>query len=1048
MRLSVALVFVTAATIGPGCTLLLLGDLGFEQGIERGSVSGRLVRADTDGEPAPFAQVALPGSGRSARSDSEGRFLLRGLQPGGWALRLADDVDGDGWAERAALRPFRVELAPHANTPVDVVAGGGDPEITGLQLGDIELAPTGVIDGTVTLQGGVFPTTAVGRVAVLRDSEGGDEPFASALGAEALTHVDDDGRFYLAGLRPGPAKLVALAYGVTDTGELGDLLAMSEPRVVDIAGNTALTDPINVGTIDIDSDLAVPVDDTLPVALNVTGNVGNDFYVMFATPGSEFPPCAAAPQTLSGGFAGIEQTDLFPLGGALPNVPVPMGIVDIQVCSNERGGILRNQIAEEGTPVWGPVALGVEEGLCETSVRVPDSTCVENTDCEEGACRPTGEVEGVLGTQVFACFRTIVGDCDGDRLPGLPDLGADTEDAWNACGQPGIENGVRIMSRCGGLRGDALGGATCTVRMGDFAGDYDCDDDGDGQADVDEPLCYGEGLGTDLDGDGLCSGVDPYPLCADNNPVDCDADRNDAAAPAEEDGDETDAGDDGGPDPPSDGGGEPEPMPRFVLDSSWANGGVLTLTSLAPMGQSIFARIADVDGVQAFVFATSADGEGLGMVWSVDVFTGQQTQSEWGGTSPIPGKVYDLLVDPGFDPNPPKVAVAFTTDDDTTGDNPDALPSWAWLETSVLESDLSIPPLGLTDRTFDGPHYIDVPAGPDGGTAPELNPAIGGAVATGVSQTIDGKLWITGGTVDTSNGAGSVFLWGRNYSTFASSLDVANLLDTGSLPVTRWPMRVDLDFDNFPDLLFVPASTPGATAFLAGFDLTTGEAASATYVATPATSGDAVLDGYTDGAVRAVGNGHELIMVGRNNDRSAFIEFIPVDLNNPALLGQGERHPLPEPPSEALAEPRVAVIDDDHVAVTVLGGGSSGPGTFTLGTSRLMIVDNNGIAQDVVAPTELGEPSALHVDVHPSPDGEGFLVARWDPALLERSLIKVRVTFDTDTGNTDTDDMMTDAGTDVAPPQPDDDGGTGTGGTGMPDLDGGPGGTTDDGGAG
>jgi hypothetical protein len=1024
MRLPAALVLVVAASSAAGCTLMLLRDLGREGAIERGSVSGRLVRADTD-EPAPFAQVALPGSGRGGRSNGEGNFVIRGMVPGTWALRLADDVDGDGWAERAALKPFRVAFEPHASSPADLVVGSGEADTTGIALGDIELELTGVIDGTVTLQGGDFPDTAVGRVAVLRESLGDGETLTLALGAEAITHVDDDGRFYLAGLRPGAAKLVALAYDVDDdSGELGDVLGMSAPVVVEIAGDVALTDPINIGAIDIDSDLLAPLDDTLPVGIGLGGEVGTNVYFMFAPPGRAFPTCEASPADYTGSeFDYIVQTDLRSVSDAFINVDVPMGLVDVQACSAELGGVLRGQLADTDFPLWGPIAIGAEIGRCETHVRIPETTCTDNAGCRESAdgtelCKNTGEREGAFGAPVFACYEVILGDCDGDTVSGLPLLTPETAYVWDECGLPGIVNGVRVTTRCGGLLGEQLGGATCTVRTGDYAGDYDCDDDGDGQADADEPLCYGEGLGTDLDRDGYCSGQDPYPLCRANNPVECDAEVNDFDEP------------DPGPDvePPFDGGGMddrdsgseveidsgsmPAPMYGLELDDTWADGGALDLDTLGPMGQLAFARVVNAGG-RSFVFAVSA-GLPQTLVWSVDVEGAAQGGDVWGGLSPAFGAGYDLVVDPNAMPEP-KVALAFSTADDILGDNQGVLGSWGWLELATLNPDLSLTSDTLVDPEVYTPQYFDpVDGGPDAGIDLTFNSALGDTSAAGVSQSIDGKFWLTGGTLEGT--AGSVYLYGRDFIGGVSSYASWPLPDQSTLPVTRWPAQVDLDGNTYPDILVVPASASDGSSYLASFEVGFGTGIGEVFTSSQQTSGDLFLDGYTDSAFRTLDDGtHEIVLVGRSDSMNVFMELVTVDTGRPELLVRGNRFALPGPPSEALAEPRVAVIDDDHAVVVVMGGTSAGIGTFTLGNSLLMVVDRQGSVHTTAAPSELAEPSdgpsdGQFVDVHPSPDGSGFLVARFDPGSEQRSLIKVRAVLG-GSGGTGGGDADADSGT-------------------------------------
>ena len=96
-------------------TTLLLGScFGLErlEGVEPGTASG--VAVDVDGAPVVAARVAVDGAPVGVRAASNGAFTVRGLEPATWALRLSDDDDADGIAERAG--PGRLHARPGAGS--------------------------------------------------------------------------------------------------------------------------------------------------------------------------------------------------------------------------------------------------------------------------------------------------------------------------------------------------------------------------------------------------------------------------------------------------------------------------------------------------------------------------------------------------------------------------------------------------------------------------------------------------------------------------------------------------------------------------------------------------------------------------------------------------------------------------------------------------------------------------------------------------------------------------------------------------------------------
>lgn len=184
-------------------------------------------------------------------------------------------------------------------------------------------------------------------------------------------------------------------------------------------------------------------------------------------------PAPAAADAVAVTLTGLEVTETFaglsldaPVGGAW-NVAIDNETAELR-------GVLLGQVVPPGddTLVWGPVGL--------------------SSDDEQ--CARIGELR----------------DCDRDSFPGLPQLQRNLDGSlppdelviWQACG-----------TQCAVVGTESCEAAGTT---------YDCDDDGDGQADVTEPPeCYGVNLGTDLDGDGFCDPLDPHPGC-DDRPVELD----------------------------------------------------------------------------------------------------------------------------------------------------------------------------------------------------------------------------------------------------------------------------------------------------------------------------------------------------------------------------------------------------------------------------------------------------------------------------------------------------------------------------------------------
>jgi carboxyl-terminal processing protease len=117
------------------------------------SAAGEVV--DALGEPVPGATVGGPRGAPSAVTDSEGRFVLRGLPPETTTLRVRHGVAGQAESPPLALQPgervegVRVRLPGRLGDPSASEAGAEpSPAQTGLAL-EVETRDGGVVVTTV-----------------------------------------------------------------------------------------------------------------------------------------------------------------------------------------------------------------------------------------------------------------------------------------------------------------------------------------------------------------------------------------------------------------------------------------------------------------------------------------------------------------------------------------------------------------------------------------------------------------------------------------------------------------------------------------------------------------------------------------------------------------------------------------------------------------------------------------------------------------------------------------------------------------------------------
>lgn len=427
-----------------------------------GEIHARAVR--TDGEPATNAIVSVQGTDRvtQSHSDGGGGLLLDELLPGRWVLRISEDDDGDGAADRGAYVPVVLERAGVTKNLTDGCSGAPPNVTTSMLLGDVELADTGALIGSVSLDndgGGGLGADERARVVVFREIDG------YATQVEASAGVTPAGTFRIDGLVPGSVHVVAYVYDASAGANDAKLFGLVE-NVDVVGGGEALADVVasqeallegggpRIASVQIEAQWDQPE----PAAVDIS-------QIAFTAPGGA--SIGGAPIIVDG--VTLQQDER-----AFVLDP-PIGVVEILLTSATQGaadGLLRGvAIVQRDSPITlGPVELPILLDRCVDSRGTLDDTSDD------------------------------VRDCDRDGRPGLAFPSGADDPLWIAC-----------AAECEGALGRDSAGATCKVDDVDF----DCDDDADGQPDVTEPArCVGPGVGTDLDSDDACEPYeDPFPYC-------------------------------------------------------------------------------------------------------------------------------------------------------------------------------------------------------------------------------------------------------------------------------------------------------------------------------------------------------------------------------------------------------------------------------------------------------------------------------------------------------------------------------------------------------
>lgn len=151
----------------PMLVILAVGcSLQVERGLGRGELRGRVVFDGPSGRVAATgATVRLLGPRIAARTDGDGRFVLRGLGAGSVDLRIDADTDGDGEIDAGLVRRGVV------------LAGGSTPADAALDLGTVVVGAYGDIEGTVVRDGDPVGHAVVAVSGLVHATTGADGSF-------------------------------------------------------------------------------------------------------------------------------------------------------------------------------------------------------------------------------------------------------------------------------------------------------------------------------------------------------------------------------------------------------------------------------------------------------------------------------------------------------------------------------------------------------------------------------------------------------------------------------------------------------------------------------------------------------------------------------------------------------------------------------------------------------------------------------------------------------------------------------------------------------
>lgn len=534
------LVCVTAALSFSACEnpFGLLYEFDRDLPAARGAIFADVVRGTAGGDPAPYAQVSLLGTGLVRQATDRGSLVVTDLGAGTYLMRVSDDEDGDGQPERSRLISTSLVVA----SKPEAFGVASSEQLVSVALGEVVVEGTSTVTGEVLVDDGngqmVPPSTVglVGRALLFRNINAGDSGLAFQLSADAETHVDDEGQYRFNKVLAGQASVSIVLHRIQG-GQRGPSIYVSPPAPIALeSGATVEAPPIEVDATDDNLE-----QQTRPLEVSVTPQLveRGTPYAIFVPPGSAVSTCQQTVPTASQfSYERIVTATAAPISRIND---APLGVWDVRLCGEVQfvdpdTGQVRDEIELATATLYNVVINPAEDGV-STILVGPAVLSRELDPCVRNVC-------GNGSLDCDADDRVLIRDCDGDALRGLPPFDATSETV------------VGVYNVCASVCGRQVGAAAATTTCEINGLVYDCDDDGDLQADTSEPPeCLGPGLGDDRDGDGICTGADAFPSCSANTAEACEAGTNDVTPQIpEEFGGEGLVDRDGGVDLPDDGG--------------------------------------------------------------------------------------------------------------------------------------------------------------------------------------------------------------------------------------------------------------------------------------------------------------------------------------------------------------------------------------------------------------------------------------------------------------------------------------------------------------
>ena len=349
------------------------------------------------------------------------------------------------------------------------------------------------------------------------DGEPASRVIVRIANAPSLKRTAEDGRFVLEGISPGTYTLAftvdADADGIFEQSASRALLMRVDNGVdlgrIDLRRTTTISgvvvrpggEPVpgaRVSRFTSTQFDVVELDN--PAELTVTTDDTGAFVLPGFSPDPELTSRVFA--TLDGVSAALELIDASPVRLEL-DVGAPPGrnveLILAEPIDAQRAVVISADGIEETQNVNFTAGAGllvdVAPGLWDLRV-CATADCARNDDDVNAFSLPLAA--SGANARWGPLFAGVCEDCDGDGRARF--VVVDLE-AIDACGEI-----------CAGVYDDP--DLSCT-----FEGIVrDCDDDGDGQPDILEPLgCRGVGQGGDRDADGLCDRADVFPDCANND---------------------------------------------------------------------------------------------------------------------------------------------------------------------------------------------------------------------------------------------------------------------------------------------------------------------------------------------------------------------------------------------------------------------------------------------------------------------------------------------------------------------------------------------------